>query len=239
MTSPVKLTEVRGSSRLTGKPLREPLAGDRAIIAFRITLFVGVMAILASIQTGGESKNDFAIRLLDRIQEHKAIQITEVAISKSVENWVNPSMPRPKFNPIGASTKPSPTSARTLAVKGQLVQEFWRSMVSSSVIGRYDSYLRDYPSGTFAGIATARIKDLQNTAKEVSESLGKDKTSSNPENVGPAETIKRKTSAKALAVKPSPSKPRSRCWSGNIEGCRERCRQGEIRACQKVKRLGD
>jgi hypothetical protein len=238
MTSPLKLPEVRGSSRGTGKPLREPLAGDRAIIAFRITLFVGGMAILASIHTGGESKNDFAVRLLDRIQEHKAIQITEVAISNSIEDWVNSSSPRRKFNPILTSTESSPTS-KVRPLNGQLVQEFWRSMVSSNVIGRYDSYLRDYPSGTFAGIATARIKDLQNTAKEASGSLGEDATTRNPENVSPAETIKRKTSAKALAVKPSSSKPRSRCWSGNIEGCKERCRGGEIRACQKVKRLGD
>jgi hypothetical protein len=230
-----------GTRNLPSEPLNssEPLARHRAVITFRIILFVGGMGILASLHAGGDSKNDFAVRLLDRIQDHQAVQITEVAKSNSAEDWVNPSSPRYKLNLIGTSTEPSPISPKVLAFQGQLVQEFWRSMVSSDVIGRYDSYLRDYPSGTFADLATARIKDLRNVTTEVSVTVVEDRTTGNPENIRPSKTVKRKASAKALTVKPSPSKGRGRCWSGNIDGCKERCRAGEIRACQKIRRLGD
>jgi hypothetical protein len=208
----------------------EPLAGEWAVVAFRLILFVGGMAILASIPSPGDSRNNFAL-FLDRIQGHKTIQITEVAASSPVGDRVDPSPARSKLTPVRTSTEPSPLSPKALG--GGLVQEFWRSIITSSVMGRYDAYLRDYPTGIFAGLATARIKDLQNVA--VSVPIEAD----NPENISSSKTVKRKTSTKPLTVKTSPSRPPGRCWSGNTDGCKERCRAGDVRACQKTRRLGD
>jgi hypothetical protein len=52
--------------------------------------------------------------------------------------------------------------------EGRLVQEFWRSMVSANVVERYLSYLHNYPSGAFADVASARIKELGKVTKVVS-----------------------------------------------------------------------
>jgi hypothetical protein len=213
----------------------EPLAADRAVVAFRIILIVGGMAILASIPGAGDSKNGFALRLLDRFQGHKSIHLTEVAATNSVDDRANPLTLKSKLTSIQPLTEASPTSSKALPLKGQLVQEFWRSIISSSVLERYNSYLRDYPTGTFAAVARARLQDLPGHSVDIRV----DGTARTPENLSPSKTVKRKASAKALTVKPSPSKAPGRCWSGNLDGCKERCRAGDTRACRKTRRLGD
>jgi hypothetical protein len=236
--SKLKMSETWHDLHDTRNGSSEPLAADRAVVAFRMILFVGGMAVLASIPRAGDSKNNFALRLLDRIQGQNPIHLTEVAETNSADARPHPLTLNAGLT-IQPLTEPSPASSKALPLKGLLVQEFWRSIISSSVLERYNSYLTKYPSGTFADLATARLKDLRNVTSEFSVDIRVDGTPRNPENLTPSKAVKRKTSAKALAVKPSPSTARGRCWSGNIDGCKERCRAGEIRACQKIRRLGD
>jgi hypothetical protein len=52
-----------------------------------------------------------------------------------------------------------------------------------------------------------------------------------------------RSSEKSVTVTTIPGKlfakkTEGRCWSRNIEQCKERCRDGDARACQKLKRLG-
>jgi hypothetical protein len=132
------------------------------------------------------------------------------------------------FSPPLAAVQPRVPSAGN-----QLVQEYWRAIAHSKVIGRYEYYLRRSPSGSFAADAAERIKELS------SEAL--------PEQPG----VKRKKAQTPIRSRPRPAKaspkPNApvvakkidrRCWSRNIEECRDRCRNGERLACHKLVRLG-
>jgi hypothetical protein len=120
----------------------------------------------------------------------------------------------------------------------QLVQEFWRSIAYSDVVDRYRFYLRRYPSGPFAETATARVRELRETAKRkvIKSEIGiaKKKASSISSNAP-----KSKRLAKAAVVKTSISKLAGRCGSRHIAQCRQRCRAGDARACQDLRRLSD
>ncbi len=124
--------------------------------------------------------------------------------------------------------RPRPPSAGN-----QLVQEYWRAIAHSKVIGRYEYYLRRSPSGSFAQSAAERIKELS------SETLPEEQTV----------TPKKKETVASVERRPKKTRPESqppeiakktegRCWSRNMDVCRERCRNGEKLACQKLVRLG-
>jgi hypothetical protein len=106
--------------------------------------------------------------LSERIAENRHIQIAEVAMSgfsrtKGLAlDWSNTSLISigVMFNRVAASPA-SPATRSTLPPERQLVQEFWRSFAYSTVADRYEYYLRNYPSGAFADIATARLNELR------------------------------------------------------------------------------
>ena len=132
--------------------------------------------------------------------------------------------------PPAQEEEPPPLSAGN-----QLVQEYWRAIAHSKVIGRYEYYLRRSPSGSFAAGAAERIRDL---SSEVLTEKPKAKPKKKTEAVA-------KDSSRPKKARPDPAstavakKNDARCWSRNMEACRERCRSGEKLACQKLVRLGD
>jgi hypothetical protein len=128
------------------------------------------------------------------------------------------------------SVRPSPKSQTSIAIpaaaEGRLVQEFWRSMVSSDVAERYVSYLRNYPSGEFAGVATARITELRKVDKEVS--VHTDKVGATKKKNGSfTKTKQSRTSEKTSAVKTSTRKRAVRCRDRYTDRCRELLRSSE------------
>lgn len=116
--------------------------------------------------------------------------------------------------------------------KRQLVQEFWRSFANSDVVARYQFYLRHYPSGPFAEMATARINELWKRPKQditiVNDNVVKKK--------GSSPTSKSKKLGRAIAMKNT--QPAKRCWKRKAEPCRDRCRIGKARVCRDSRRLG-
>jgi hypothetical protein len=142
------------------------------------------------------------------------------------------------FNSVRPSLTSYRVSARSLKVDSpadqHFVQEFWRSMVSSTVVDRYELYLRRFPSGPLAGVSTARIKELRRGSEEASISEGGAVKKKN----GSSQTTKPKTSAKTAstqkAVKSKNTKPKTpvniaaasapetldRCPGGNVDRCR-------------------
>lgn len=220
------------------------------VAALVVTIFFGGITIVVTVPKGGESRNAVAIMtkekntqgLLERIHERSQVQITEIAtlnFSRSNERVEDRSNSSPisahfMFNPVGSlSAQAAPVTIAALSPEGHLVQEFWRSIANSPVVDRYEFYLRRYPSGSFADIAAARIKELRKTSKQEMAGTARKKA-----NTSSSKTRKPKKSAKTTAVKISSRKMDGRCWSRNIEQCRKRCREGEARACQKLKRLG-
>jgi hypothetical protein len=128
------------------------------------------------------------------------------------------------------SVRPLPTSQASIAIpavaEGRLVQEFWRSMVSSHVTERYVSYLRNYPSGAFAGVATARIKELGKVNKEVS--VDTDKVGATKKKKGSfTKTKQPRVSEKISDVKTSTRKQAVRCRDRYTDRCRELLRSSE------------
>jgi hypothetical protein len=222
------------------------------VVALGISVFFSGISIVANVPTGTGSRNVFANGstavntqgLLDNSRVRKQIQISEIAIADfSTQNdpGVNWSTSSPSstgfmFNVV----RPSLPSQASVAwpSEGQLVQEFWRSMAYSDIIDRYEFYLRNYPSGTFADIAIARNKELRMPIKQASVNKGEGWIPKKRAGTNSSRTPKPKKSARITAVKTSTPKTEGRCWSRNIEQCRERCREGEARACQSLKRLG-
>jgi uncharacterized protein DUF4339 len=130
-----------------------------------------------------------------------------------------------------AALPPREQPPRYPSTGGQFVQEYWRAISHSKVIGRYEYYLRRSPSGSFAAAAAERIKELSSeTPEQPKVELKKEKT--------PA----RQSRPKKARPDPTPpeitKKSEARCWSRSLDVCRERCRSGEKLACEKLMRLG-
>jgi hypothetical protein len=107
-----------------------------------------------------------------------------------------------------------------LSGEAQLEMEFWRSIVGSNDADLYEIYLYRYPGGTFADIATTKIKELGVGTKAAS--VDQDDSATSPVSNNSSKPVNRKRAAKTTG----------HCWNGNIQECRERCRTGELRACQ-------
>jgi hypothetical protein len=136
--------------------------------------------------------------------------------------------------PEGASLAVPNEQVRTpaLSAGNQLVQEYWRAIAHSKVIGRYEYYLRRSPSGSFAEAAVARIKELSSEAPPQQPKV-------KPKKTKVASAVVRPAKAQLNPTVPVVTKKNERrCWTRNIEECRERCRNGEKTACQKLVRLG-
>jgi hypothetical protein len=123
---------------------------------------------------------------------------------------------------------------RSISAGNQLVQEYWRAIAHSKVIGRYEYYLRRSPSGSFAAGAAERVKELSSEALPETPKIKLKK-----------EQAVAKVRPRTKKVRPQPAaatvakKADGRCWSRKLDVCRERCRNGERLACQKLVRLGD
>jgi hypothetical protein len=166
---------------------------------------------------------------------NSAREDTALLVSPEVSHLVPPQVSHDVTKNADVASLPvREEQARSISAGNQLVQEYWRAIAHSKVIGRYEYYLRRSPSGNFAAGATERIRDLS------SEALP-DKPKSKPKKI---ETLAKKRSrTRKVRSDPSPQavakKNDGRCWSRNMEVCRERCRNGERLACQKLVRLGD
>src|SRR5687767_509850 len=192
----------------------EPRARERGrtwMLLLAAALFCGGLSFQANSPSPSRAGNDAAMLISPEISYDK-MQALEVA-----------ALPVP----MELVRAPVPSAGN------QLVQEYWRAIAHSKVIGRYEYYLRRSPSGSFAADAAERIKELS------SEAL--------PEQPG----VKRKKAQTPIRSRPRPAKaspkPNApvvakkidrRCWSRNIEECRDRCRNGERLACHKLVRLG-
>lgn len=153
---------------------------------------------------------------------HDAALLVSAETSQKAENLTVASLP------------PREVQARSLSAGNQLVQEYWRAIAHSKVIGRYEYYLRRSPSGSFAANAAERIKELSSEAPPEAPTIKPKKEQT---------AAKARPRAKKARPDPNPAtvakKTDGRCWSRNREVCRERCRSGERLACQKLVRLGD
>jgi len=119
--------------------------------------------------------------------------------------------------------------------KSHLVQEYWRAISHSKVIGRYEYYLRRAPAGSFAQIAAARIEELRKEPPKRAARVRKRPAAK--QIAAPAKAVK-VADAKAVTEKLVSNPGEARCWTRNIEACRQKCRAGDHRSCQKLRRLG-
>jgi GYF domain 2 len=242
---------------VTDEPKIEPHKGRQnwLVVALGTSVFFGGITGVATVPTESESRNVFAIisreknnqERLEVIQDTKQIQISQIAISDFglndlYENWgrSSPISAGLVFNPTRASlpSQTSPPARAAVSPGGEFVQEFWRSISSSHVVDRYEFYLRRYPSGAFADIATARIKDLRKASEQASANKREGGAAKKKASSSASKTIKPVKSVKTTAVKASTPKAAGHCWNGNIMQCRERCRAGEARACREIRKLG-
>jgi GYF domain 2 len=104
---------------------------------------------------------------------------------------------RPSLTSQASATPPALSPA-----DGQLVQEFWRSITSSHVVDRYEFYLRRYPFGIFADMATAKIKELRKIPKEASVNGSEGGAAKKKKSSNSSKTTK-PTSAKTTAAETS------------------------------------
>ncbi|HZF33019.1 MAG TPA: caspase family protein [Candidatus Angelobacter sp.] len=71
-------------------------------------------------------------------------------------------------SPVSSNAVPTPAVDSTPAVDKEVV--FWQSIQSSNSPAQYQAYLDQYPSGTFAPLARARIDELQPKPADTSRS---------------------------------------------------------------------
>jgi len=236
--SPNTLAWSRGTSwcpvrDLPDEPVIEPQKRrlNWAVVALGICIFfvgIGVVVevppaselnIAFAMTSGEQNSQGFSDKAgADRIQGEKTVAI----------------------HPDFASTLPLTTQAARAGTPSgrQLVQEFWRSIAHSDVAERYHFYLRRYPSGPFAGTATARLGELRESTKHKVIEPGIGIAKKKPSSISSKAPKPRKL-AKANVVKKSLAKPLARCGSRHIGQCRQRCRDGDARACQDLRRLTD
>jgi hypothetical protein len=131
----------------------------------------------------------------------------------------------------GTTTPSQVASSTRAALSGETLREleFWRSIVDSNDVDLYGVYLSRYPAGAFADIAAAKIKELgvDTNAAPVDQ----DDSAASPVSSNSSKPVDRKRAVKTVQ-NTSTRTTKGRCWSGNIQECRERCRSGELRACQ-------
>jgi GYF domain 2 len=131
-------------------------------------------------------------------------------------------------SPTG-TMNPAPPHLRR---KGHFVQEYWRAISHSKVIGRYEYYLRRAPAGSFAQIAAARIEELRQVPPKRAGGRARKRPAAK-QATPPAKPPKL-----ASGNKPASDAADTRCWGRNMEACRQKCREGDHRACHKLRRLG-
>jgi hypothetical protein len=174
--------------------------------------------------------------LSDRIGEHKQIQLAEITMShlhkaKALAiDWQNASPlsiglilePVPVSlsgetaarsvakRPVGSPTiKPVAITRRALLPEERLELEFWRPIVRSGNIEAYRAYLNRYPSGAFTAIATAKVKELDRNAREVSLKIPEEGTATKNGMAKPSKVAKPKASAKSASLTPPARQPES------------------------------
>jgi hypothetical protein len=245
-----------------GRPKRRR---NKLQLVFGLVLFVTGITLVMQEKTGNGntdasvsfSKENNEQQLAERIREHKYIQVAEmkgliadwwsnpspvsVPITSTLAPFPSPGGPTAGHAPaaVSAAASPSrivPATRRALSPELALEVQIWRPIAHSNDAKLYKSYLRRYPSGTFAEIATAKLRSLHQTDNS---------------NVARGGIVKRNEAKKSSSVDTSkdaanllaevslsPQTP-GRCRNLNIEACRQRCRNGEIRACHKLRRQVD
>jgi hypothetical protein len=218
---------------------------------FGLALFIIGMTIVIHERTGNQNTDVSAglpkvykeQLLAEQIGEHRNIQAAE--IRGLIAEWSNPSPVNVRFtsslspfhSPVEAASaalphRTAPSTRRVLSSELELELKTWRPAAHSNEPKLYKTYLRRYPSGTFAAIAAARLKsldrsDTSNVAKDGAARKNKAKKSSSGDTA--------KQPAK-LAEATVPVKPPVRCSNFNNGACRQPCRNGDMRSCSKLRR---
>lgn len=105
-----------------------------------------------------------------------------------------------------------------LSDEDQLELRIWRSVARSGDVNLYKSYLRYYPAGTFAALATSKLNRLAERNRQASNhdaEQGKQKRRR-----GSPIHITRKITPTTTALRIASPNHSNRCWEGNRRGCR-------------------
>jgi hypothetical protein len=209
----------REFQQVTGQPQASPPKRRRAWAAgmFGIVMFLAGLTALERAPT--ESETGYLLvtaslphsrpEPLDRIRVYQPKPVYLAAVD----------VPAPVlFAPAG----------RVLLPDERVELELWQATVAADEPDPYAYYLSQYPSGAFASLATAKIRQFRKpVAKKIKRNSAKKESVSTPTPVTP------KATASKAAVKPA-----GRCTERNRQQCRERCSAGDTLACQKMQRLG-
>jgi len=149
-------------------------------------------ALLAHIDTPGQSVSDMMIEVRNDV-----LSATQNKQRPHEDNTLTSKFYfAPTVEVADATTGPAPSSGTTAAapvvqpVDKEVV--FWQSIQNSNSPAQFQAYLDQYPNGTFAALARARIEELKTKPAEVSRSSDQVAALTSPETtVQPAEDVER------------------------------------------------
>ena len=149
-------------------------------------------ALLAHIDTPGQSVSDMMIEVRNDV-----LSATQNKQRPHEDNTLTSKFYfAPTVEVAEATTGPAPSSSTTAAapvvqpVDKEVV--FWQSIQNSNSPAQFQAYLDQYPNGTFAALARARIEELKTKPAEVSRSSDQVAALTSPETtVQPAEDVER------------------------------------------------
>jgi len=209
----------REFQHVTGQPQASPPKRRRAWAAAMFGIAMFLVGLTALEQAPTERQTGYLLvtaslpesrpKPLDRIRVYNPKPVYLAAVD----------VPAPvPFSPAG----------RVLLPDERVELELWQATAAADESDPYLYYLSQYPSGAFASLATAKIKQFRKPAARKIERKPVKKAS-----VSAANSVAPKTTALKAAGKPA-----ARCTERNRQQCRERCSAGDTLACQKIQRMG-
>lgn len=191
-------------------------------------------ALLANITTPGLEIN----RLLRRVRD----QVLN-STNKTQEPFISASLPAEDVflvpPPVGEGQSGNNNSATATGGNDDIEQatdlEFWQSVKDSPDSRLLKAYIDKFPNGTFAALAHARMKALEEKPKVLEQKAKKPVAAKPSTTADPPKKTTPKTTTSSSSRTTSPA-PGTRCRDGNMERCRELCREGKQEACQKLQR---
>lgn len=221
-------------------------------LAFGVSVFLCATTIVANAPPGSMARIDFAAIP----KEQKASEIlvtlpnTNQPSAELAPVWIaaKAALPVNRRLPVsvrqddslkpGAACPPSRTTSTRIALSPEekIELQLWRSAAHFDSVKLYEFYVRQYPSGTFADLARAQIKEPQATAK-TTKPPGVTGTGSQKQGIV-VKSVKQQPTAETAAMKASASKEADRCTNRNSLRCRQRCPEKQGRTCQRSPRVG-
>ena len=209
----------REFQHVTGQPQAAPPKRRRAWAAGMLAIAMFLAGLTALERAPTESETGYLL-VTGSISKSRPEPLDRIRVYK----------PKPIY--LAAVDGPAPVlfapAGRVLLPDERVELELWQATATADEPDPYAYYLSQYPSGAFASLASAKIKQLH---KPVAKKI--EKRPVKKESVGIPTPVAPKTTALKAAVKPAP-----RCTERNRQQCRERCSAGDTLACQKKQRLG-